>query len=68
VPPTEALRYGAEIFHTLKKILHDRGLATSVGDEGGFAQPALNEAALEIIIEISNVPAIAWARYLPGWT
>jgi enolase len=49
---SEALRYGAEIFHTLKKILHDRGLATSVGDEGGFA-PNLpsNEAALEIIIE-----------------
>jgi enolase len=47
---SEALRYGAEIFHTLKKILHDKGLATSVGDEGGFA-PNLpsNEAALEII-------------------
>ncbi|MEO8307913.1 MAG: phosphopyruvate hydratase [Pseudomonadota bacterium] len=49
---SEALRYGAEIFHTLKKILHDRGLATSVGDEGGFAPNlASNEAALEIIIE-----------------
>ncbi|HEU4653687.1 MAG TPA: phosphopyruvate hydratase [Steroidobacteraceae bacterium] len=49
---SEALRYGAEIFHTLKKVLHDRGLATSVGDEGGFA-PNLpsNEAALETIIE-----------------
>jgi enolase len=48
----EALRYGAEIFHTLKKILHDRGLTTAVGDEGGFA-PDLpsNEAALETIIE-----------------
>jgi len=34
---SEALRYGAEIFHTLKKILHDKGLATSVGDEGGLA-------------------------------
>jgi enolase len=47
---SEALRYGAEIFHTLKKILHDRGLATSVGDEGGFA-PNLpsNEVALSII-------------------
>ena len=33
----EALRYGAEVFHQLKKLLHDRGLATSVGDEGGFA-------------------------------
>jgi enolase len=49
---SEALRYGAEIFHTLKKVLHDRGLATSVGDEGGFA-PNLpsNEAALETIME-----------------
>ncbi len=48
----EALRYGAEIFHTLKKVLHERGLATSVGDEGGFA-PNLpsNEAALETILE-----------------
>jgi enolase len=49
---TEAVRYGAEIFHTLKKILHDRGLATSVGDEGGFA-PNLksNEEALAVITE-----------------
>jgi enolase 1/2/3 len=49
---SEALRYGAEIFHTLKKILHDKGLATSVGDEGGFA-PNLrsNEEALEVITE-----------------
>jgi enolase len=47
---SEALRYGAEIFHTLKKLLHDKGLATSVGDEGGFA-PNLgsNEEALGII-------------------
>src|SRR5690606_28716567 len=46
----EALRYGAEIFHTLKKILHEKGLATSVGDEGGFA-PNLgsNEEAIGII-------------------
>jgi len=58
----EALRYGAEIFHTLKKILHDRKLSTSVGDEGGFA-PSLgsNEAALEIIME-----AIKKAGYTPG--
>ncbi len=49
---SEALRYGAEIFHTLKKILHERGLATSVGDEGGFA-PNLksNEEALTVITE-----------------
>lgn len=58
----EALRYGAEVFHALKSILKDRGLNTSVGDEGGFA-PSLknNAAALEIIIE-----AIAKAGYKPG--
>ncbi|OHA17223.1 MAG: phosphopyruvate hydratase [Candidatus Taylorbacteria bacterium RIFCSPHIGHO2_02_FULL_45_28] len=49
---SEALRAGAEIFQALKKILHDKGLATTVGDEGGFA-PSLpsNEAAIEIILE-----------------
>ena len=48
----EALRYGAEIFHTLKKVLNDRGLATAVGDEGGFA-PDLgsNAEALDVILE-----------------
>ncbi len=48
----EALRCGAEIFHTLKQILNDRGLSTAVGDEGGFA-PDLdsNSAALEVILE-----------------
>jgi len=48
----EGLRYAAETFHVLKKILQDRGLATSVGDEGGFA-PNLdsNEDAIEIIIQ-----------------
>ncbi|MFT6275078.1 MAG: enolase [Halioglobus sp.] len=48
----EALRAGAEIFHSLKKVLSGRGLSTSVGDEGGFA-PDLpsNEAALEVIAE-----------------
>jgi enolase len=58
----EALRYGAEIFHTLKKVLHERGLATAVGDEGGFA-PNLpsNEAALETILQ-----AIERAGYRPG--
>ncbi|MDO8563473.1 MAG: phosphopyruvate hydratase [Nanoarchaeota archaeon] len=58
----EALRYGAEVFHALKKILTERGLNTSVGDEGGYA-PSLpsNEAALEIIIE-----AIKKAGYVPG--
>ena len=58
----EALRAGAEIFHNLKKVLSARGLATTVGDEGGFA-PNLpsNEAALEAIME-----AIAAAGYSPG--
>jgi len=59
---SEGLRYVAETFHTLKKILRQRGLATGVGDEGGFA-PNLgsNEEAIEIIIE-----AIAAAGYRPG--
>ena len=58
----EALRYGAEVFHSLKKVLHHRGLPTTVGDEGGFA-PALgsNEGALEVIVE-----AIKAAGYVPG--
>ncbi len=49
---SEALRYGAEVFHTLAKVLSERGMATSVGDEGGFA-PNLesNEAALQVILE-----------------
>ncbi|OUR72638.1 phosphopyruvate hydratase [Methylophaga sp. 41_12_T18] len=49
---TEAVRYGAEVFHALKKVLNDRGLNTAVGDEGGFA-PDLpsNEAAIEVILE-----------------
>jgi enolase len=48
----EAIRYGAEIFHSLKKVLHDRGLSTAVGDEGGFA-PTLKSAddALAVIAE-----------------
>ncbi len=49
---SEAVRYGAEVFHALKKVLHDRGLSTAVGDEGGFA-PALKSAddALEVIAQ-----------------
>ncbi|MTW19836.1 phosphopyruvate hydratase [Allochromatium palmeri] len=48
----EAVRYGAEIFHALKSVLHARGLATAVGDEGGFAPDlASNEAAIEAILE-----------------
>lgn len=58
----EGLRMGAEVFHALKKVLHDRGLSTAVGDEGGFA-PALNgtEDALESILS-----AIQLAGYVPG--
>jgi enolase len=58
----EALRMGAEVFHNLKKIFHDRGFSTAVGDEGGFA-PTLNgtEDALESIIK-----AIEKAGYKPG--
>src|SRR6201746_601839 len=48
----EALRYGAEVFHTLKKILHDKGLATSVGDEGGFAPSvSSHEEAIKLILQ-----------------
>jgi len=59
---SEGLRYVAETFHTLKKLLHERGLATSVGDEGGFA-PDLgsNEEAIELIVE-----AIEKSGYRPG--
>ena len=59
---SEALRWGAEVFHSLKGILNNRGLSTTVGDEGGFA-PNLpsNEAALEIILA-----AIEKAGYKPG--
>jgi enolase len=58
----EALRYGAEIFHTLKKVLHARGLNTAVGDEGGFAPDlASNEEAIEVILE-----AISTAGYEAG--
>jgi enolase len=58
----EALRAGAEVFHALKKTLHKNGLATTVGDEGGFA-PDLpsNEAAIQYILE-----AISDAGYEPG--
>ncbi|MFA4835317.1 MAG: phosphopyruvate hydratase [Dehalococcoidia bacterium] len=58
----EALRMGAEIYQALKKILKDKGLATAVGDEGGFA-PALpsNKAAVEVVLN-----AIEKAGYKPG--
>ena len=59
---SEAVRYGAEVFHMLKKVLHDAGLNTAVGDEGGFA-PDLpsNEAAITTILE-----AIDKAGYRAG--
>ena len=58
----EAMRWGAETFHALKKILHDKGLSTAVGDEGGFAPSLANhEAAIQMILE-----AIDKAGYTPG--
>lgn len=59
---SEALRAGVEVYHNLKSVLHDRGLATGLGDEGGFA-PNLesNAAALDLIVE-----AIEKAGYKPG--
>ena len=59
---SEGLRWGVEIYHTLKKVLHDRGLSTAVGDEGGFAPNlASNEDAIRILIE-----SIEAAGYTPG--
>jgi len=58
----EAIRYGSEVFHTLKKILQEKGLTTAVGDEGGFAPSVENhEAAIKLIIQ-----AIEQAGYEPG--
>ncbi len=59
---SEALRWGTEVFHNLKKILHDRGLSTAVGDEGGFA-PTFEgtEDAIETVLK-----AIETAGYTPG--
>ncbi|MBC7469018.1 MAG: phosphopyruvate hydratase [Ramlibacter sp.] len=58
----EAVRYGAEVFHALKKIIHDRGMSVAVGDEGGFAPNVANhEAAIQMILE-----AIEKAGYRPG--
>ncbi|MCG6862738.1 MAG: phosphopyruvate hydratase [Chromatiaceae bacterium] len=58
----EAVRYGAEVFHSLKSVLHGKGLSTSVGDEGGFApdMPS-NVAAVEVVLE-----AIEKAGFKPG--
>jgi len=58
----EAVRYGAEVFHALKKIIHDKGMSTAVGDEGGFAPSvSSHEAAIQMILE-----AIDKAGYRPG--
>ncbi|MDQ1425416.1 MAG: enolase [Acidimicrobiaceae bacterium] len=58
----EALRWGAETYHVLKKLLHDRGLSTAVGDEGGFAPNlASNEDAIRVLVE-----AIQLAGHTPG--
>ncbi len=58
----EAVRYGAEVFHSLKKIIHDQGMSVAVGDEGGFAPNVKNhEAAIQMILQ-----AIEAAGYEPG--
>jgi len=58
----EALRWGAETYHSLKKVLHERGLSTAIGDEGGFAPNlASNEEAVQLLLE-----AIEAAGYAPG--
>ncbi len=59
---SEALRMGTEVFHTLKKVLHDGGLSTNVGDEGGFAPNIKsNEEAIEVVLK-----AIEKAGFKPG--
>ena len=58
----EAIRYGAEVFHALKKLINDAGMSTAVGDEGGFAPSVQNhEAAIQLILK-----AIEQAGYKPG--
>jgi enolase len=59
---SEAVRYGAEVFHALKKLIHDNGMSTAVGDEGGFAPSvASHEAAIQLILQ-----AIERAGYTAG--
>jgi enolase len=59
---SESLRMGTEVFHTLKKVLHDKGFSTNVGDEGGFAPNIKsNEEAIEIVLQ-----AIEKAGFKPG--
>ncbi|MEX0684242.1 MAG: phosphopyruvate hydratase [Dehalococcoidia bacterium] len=59
---SEGLRWSVEVYHTLARILHDKGLPTTLGDEGGFAPPGLaNDGAIELILE-----GITAAGYKPG--
>jgi enolase len=59
---TEALQWGVETYHVLRRVLHDRGLSTAVGDEGGFAPDlSSNEEAIRVLVE-----AIEKAGYTPG--
>src|SRR3989440_3292074 len=59
---TEALQWGVETYHVLKRVLHERGLSTAVGDEGGFAPDlSSNEEAIRVLVE-----AIEKAGYTPG--
>jgi enolase len=64
----EAIRWGAEVFHALKKIIHDKGMSIAVGDEGGFAPTVANhEAAIQMILEaISNAGYIAGDQIVLG--
>ncbi len=58
----ESVRYGAEVFHALKKLIHDKGMSTAVGDEGGFAPSVKNhEEAIQLVLQ-----AIEKAGYEPG--
>jgi len=58
----DSVRYGAEVFHALKKLIHDKGMSTAVGDEGGFAPNVKNhEQAIQLILD-----AIDKAGYTPG--
>jgi enolase len=64
----EAVRWGAEVFHALKKIIHDKGMSIAVGDEGGFAPSVANhEAAIQMILEaISNAGYTAGEQIVLG--
>ena len=63
--PEEALRWGAEVYHSLKSVLKKQGLATGLGDEGGFAPDvAGTRAALDLIGSAIEVPGSSWA---PMW-